>query len=135
MNTHLGHVQINIDAANLGFYADLLGFLGWNQVMANEFMAGYGSGGTSLWFVGAANGARNDYDGAGANHIAIAAESVADVDAAAAYLAEKGIEALFETPRHRPDFGMGEGQTYYQVMFASPDNLLFEVVYTGPFSG
>lgn len=132
MNTRLAHIQVNIDPANLAFYADLMEFLGWNTVMANEFMAGYVSGNSSLWFVGAANGAKNDYDGAGTNHIAIGAESIADVDASAAYLAGKGVEALFETPRHRPDFGMGEDQTYYQVMFASPDNLLFEVVYTGP---
>lgn len=132
MKTRLAHIQVNVDPANLGFYADLMGFLGWDTVMANESMAGYASGGSSLWFIGAANGAKNDYDGAGTNHIAIGAESIADVDAAAAHLAAKGVEALFDTPRHRPDFGMGEDQTYYQVMFASPDNLLFEVVYTGP---
>jgi hypothetical protein len=54
-----------------------------------------------------------------------------DVDAAVEYLRGKSVETLFETPRHRPDFGMGEGQTYYQVMFKSPDNLLFEIVYIG----
>ena len=132
MNTSLGHIQLNIDPANLAFYNDLMGFLGWTQVMANEAMAGYASGPSSVWFVGAANGAKNDYDGAGMNHLAIGAESIADVDAAVTYLAGKSVDALFETPRHRPEFGMGEGQTYYQVMFASPDNILFEVVYTGP---
>ena len=46
------------------------------------------------------------------------------------------VELVFETPHHRPEIIAGtggpEGFTYYQVMFASPDNLLFEVVYTGP---
>ena len=59
-----------------------------------------------------------------------------DVDAAVDYLRERGITPLFETPRHRPEIiegtGGPDGHTYYQVMFASPDNLLFEVVYTGP---
>ncbi len=36
------------------------------------------------------------------------------------------------TPRHRPEFSQGPDQTYYQVMFESPDRVLFEVVYTGP---
>jgi hypothetical protein len=74
----------------------------------------------------------NDYDGPGLNHFAIGTETQADEDTTANYLREQGVELRFETPRHRPEFASGEGNTYYQVMFASPDNLLFEVVYTGP---
>jgi hypothetical protein len=48
------------------------------------------------------------------------------------YLKQHGIKALFETPRHRPEFSGSEAETYYQVMFESPDRILFEVVYTGP---
>ncbi len=66
------------------------------------------------------------------NHLAIGAESQADVDAIAADLTERGVALLFETPRHRPEFAQSDAQTYYQVMFASPDRILFEVVYTGP---
>jgi hypothetical protein len=66
------------------------------------------------------------------NHLGIGAASQVDVDAAVAYLAERGVAALFETPRHRPEFSGSEEQTYYQVMFESPDRILFEVVYTGP---
>jgi hypothetical protein len=69
------------------------------------------------------------------NHIGIGAESQADVDAVVEYLRDRGVELLFETPRHRPEFSGGEGQTYYQVMFESPDRILFEVVYTGPKAG
>ena len=57
------------------------------------------------------------------------------MDATAEYLTKLGIAALFETPRHRAEFSAGEGQTYYQVMFESPDRILFEVVYTGPVEG
>jgi hypothetical protein len=39
---------------------------------------------------------------------------------------------LFDTPRHRPDFSQSPDHTYYQIMFESPDRILFEVVYTGP---
>jgi len=64
----------------------------------------------------------NDYDGPGMNHLAIGAN----------YLTERRVALLFETPRHRPEFAEGEAQTYYQVMFASLDRIMLEVVYTGP---
>ena len=121
-----------VDPANSPFYKDLLGFLGWNVLYEDDAMLGMGaSNEASLWFAGGANGAKNDYDGVGVNHIAIGAESVADVDAAAGHLKAKGVAALFETPRHRPDFASSPDETYYQVMFESPDKVLFEIVYTG----
>jgi catechol 2,3-dioxygenase-like lactoylglutathione lyase family enzyme len=66
------------------------------------------------------------------NHLAFAAASVADVDAAVAYVAERDIAALFDTPRHRPEFARDELSTYYQVMFETPDRILLEIVYIGP---
>ena len=60
------------------------------------------------------------------------ARAQAEVDRTAGHLEELGIEQLFETPRHRPDFSSSEDNTYYQVMFQSPDGILFEHVYTGP---
>ncbi|MGE0600702.1 MAG: VOC family protein [Dehalococcoidia bacterium] len=133
MKSHLGHVELKIDVANTPFYKDLLAFLGWKTLYEGEGMLGIGgSDGASLWFTSGANGARNDYDGAGVNHLGISTESQSDVDAAAAYLKGKGVAALFETPRHRPEFASGPEQTYYQVMFESPDRILFEIVYTGP---
>ncbi len=35
-------------------------------------------------------------------------------------------------PHHRPEFAMNEKYTYYQVMFETPDRILFEIVYMGP---
>jgi catechol 2,3-dioxygenase-like lactoylglutathione lyase family enzyme len=98
----------------------------------DQFFGSGASNGASLWFIGEVKDAANDYDGPGVNHIAIGAESQADVDSTVAYLNGRGVPALFETPRHRPEFSMGPDQTYYQVMFESPDRVLFEVVYTGP---
>ncbi len=133
MQTKLGHLELRVDSANLGFYRELAGFLGWTTLHDGDGMLGIaGSDGASLWFGGSANGAQNDYDGRGVNHLAISAESQSDVDATVAYLKGKGIPALFETPRHRPDFTDSPARTYYQVMFESPDKILFEVVYTGP---
>jgi len=133
MQTRLAHIQFNIRPENVPFYKDLMTFLGWKTLYDNEGMLGVaGRSDDSLWFIGQAKAVSNDYDGPGMNHLAIGAESQADVDAVAAYLKERGVELLFETPRHRPEFTESEAQTYYQVMFASPDRILFEVVYTGP---
>ena len=66
------------------------------------------------------------------NHIGVRADEQRDVDTVAKFLSGHGVAARFGTPRHRPEFAEGEGQTYYQVMFTFPDNTLFEVVYIGP---
>lgn len=132
MQTHLSHIQFNVQPANLAFYKDLLTFLGW-QVLYDvpEMFGAQSAGETSLWFATQVNDARNDYDGPGVNHLALGTASQADVDAAAAYLRERGVELLFETPRHRPEFSQSAEHTYYQVMFETPDRLLLEIVYIG----
>ena len=71
------------------------------------------------------------YNGTGLNHMAVGTTTSADVDAATTCLQERGVALLFETPRHRPEFSASDAETYYQIMFESPDRILFEVVYTG----
>ncbi len=133
MRTHLAHIQFNVQPANMSFYKDLLSFLGWQTLYEGDGMLGVaGTSDDSLWFTGQVKAVGNDYDGPGMNHLAIGTETQADVDAVAAHLRERGVELLFETPRHRAEFSQSADQTYYQVMFASPDRILFEVVYTGP---
>lgn len=133
MQTQIGHIQFNVAPGNLSFYRDLMAFLGWQAIYDDQGMLGVlGPHGASLWFAGFANGAQNDYDGPGMNHLGLGAATQADVDAAAAYLAAQGVPLLFDTPRHRPEFSQDETSTYYQVMFETPDRILLEVVYTGP---
>lgn len=133
MQTHLAHIQFNVRLANVPFYRDLMSYLGWQTLYATEDMLGVaGQKGDSLWFIGHVKEVSNDYDGPGMNHLAFGAAVQADVDAAAEYLTQQGIALLFETPRHRPEFAQDDAQTYYQVMFESPDRMLFEIVYTGP---
>jgi catechol 2,3-dioxygenase-like lactoylglutathione lyase family enzyme len=132
MQTGLDHLQVNVRAENVGYYRDLMTFLGWHDIFAGEGFFGMGGGnGGSLWFITQVKDVNYDYDGPGVNHIGIGASSEADVDAVVGYLAERGVEMLFETPRHRPVPGR-DGHTYYQVMFESPDRVLFEVAYVGP---
>ncbi len=133
MQAPLGHIQFNVREENLPFYRDLLVFLGWDLIGDWPGMIGLGSvEGQSLWFSGAAKEVNNDYDGPGMNHLAFAAASVADVDAAVDYLHGHDVALLFNTPCHRPEFARDAESTYYQVMFETPDRILLEIVYIGP---
>jgi catechol 2,3-dioxygenase-like lactoylglutathione lyase family enzyme len=128
----VGHVQFNIDLQNIAFYKELLSFLGWSVLYDEPGMLGVGiEQGTSLWFASCAK-VSNDYDGPGMNHLGFVVSAQSDVDKTVSYLQEHGIQALFNTPCHRPEFSSGPDKTYYQVMFESPDRILLEVVYIGP---
>jgi len=132
MQTKFGHIEFFVDAANLPFYKDLLTFLGWSILYQGEKEVGGGAAdGSSLWFIGKAKKVSNDYDGPGMNHLAFRTTTQAEVDETVAYLRQHGGAAWFDTPRHRPEFCADASQTYYQVMFESPDRILFEVVYKG----
>jgi catechol 2,3-dioxygenase-like lactoylglutathione lyase family enzyme len=130
--SQLGHEQINVQTKNLSFYKDLFTFLGWKVVCDEAANLGVlDKNGASLWFTAPLKEVHNDYDGVGMNHLAIAVGAQADVDAAVTYLKAHNVKALFDTPRHRPDFCADAEHTYYQVMFESPDRILFEIVFTG----
>jgi catechol 2,3-dioxygenase-like lactoylglutathione lyase family enzyme len=134
IQSHIGHLVFCIDPQNIPFYKDLLTFLGWSVWYDDPAMLGVGdTQGASLWFGPVTKDVGNHYDGPGMNHLGLSVSSIADVDAAVAFLRERGVPALFETPRHRPDFS-SPGSTYYQVMFETPDRILIEIVYTGPLS-
>jgi len=131
MKSNLGHLQINVRPENLGFYRNLLEFLGWTLLFEEGEFFGMGcENGASLWFGAGIKDLDNDYDGRGMNHLAFSVDSQGEVDQAGDYLKKNNVAALFETPRHRPEFS-SPGNTYYQVMFESPDKILFEVVYIG----
>jgi catechol 2,3-dioxygenase-like lactoylglutathione lyase family enzyme len=133
IKSHAGHMQINIDLQNLPFYKDLLGLLGWSVLYEDPNILGMGDpNGVSLWFAGVTKDVQNDYDSVGMNHLGISVDEQSSVDEVVNYLKEHGVPALFETPRHRPEFCQDAAHTYYQVMFESPDRVLLEVVYTGP---
>ncbi len=132
MKSKLGHLQVNIRPKNIGFYKELFTFLGWSTIYENETVLGLaGSNGSDLWFEKGIKDLDNDYDGIGTNHIAIMVDHQSDVDLAVDYLKKHNVDALFGTPRHRPEMVSDPSQTMYQVMFESPDKILLEVVYWG----
>lgn len=132
MESHLYHLQLNIDYSNKDFYQNLMQFLGWAVIFEGEGMMGYRSKQSGdLWFIGVEDKEVQDYDARGLNHLAIRVGKEIDVDNLHKFMIEHGIEALFSTPRHREEFANSADETYYQVMFKSPDDILFEVVYIG----
>jgi hypothetical protein len=133
MESKLGHLQVNIRPQNLSFYKQLFAFLGWKILYENDNVIGLaGKNGSDLWFEKGIKDLDNDYDGIGTNHIAISVFNQSDVDLAVDYLKQHNVPALFGTPRHRPEMVSDPKNTMYQVMFESPDRILFEVVYLGP---
>lgn len=134
MHSDLNHLQLNVDISkNKDFYKNLMEMLGWNLAHEDHETLGYRSGsGISLWFYHSPNQTLQDYDARGLNHIGFKVDSLEDVDNAAKFLREKGIEMLFNTPRHREEFASNENETYYQIMFESEDKILFEIIYSGP---
>ena len=132
LKSDIGHILFNVNLQNMVFYKDLFQFLGWSILYDDPNLIGMDNKrGASLWFSSEVKAVTNDYDGPGMNHLGISVTNQSDVDEVVAYLKKHDVPTLFETPRHRPEFS-SPGQTYYQVMFESPDRILFEVVYTGP---
>lgn len=133
MKSHFYHIQVNVDFAKSNeFYKELMKLLGWEEIYADETMAGYKSGKIGdLWFIDAQKKEQTDYDKLGVNHFAIRVEKQSDVDEVVEFIKSKEVEPLFETPRHRPDFASSEDETYYQVIFETPDRVQVEIVYIG----
>jgi catechol 2,3-dioxygenase-like lactoylglutathione lyase family enzyme len=134
--SRVGHIVINIHPENMQFYKDLFGYLGWEVVRDQPDKFGTRDHqGSGVWFVCPAKELSNDYDGPGMNHLAVITDAQQDVDNACEYLHRHNVQLLFNTPRHRPEFCHIPKQTYYQVMFESPDKVLLEIYYKGPSAG
>ena len=132
MTSSVNHLQFNINYENVGFYKILLKFLGWEIIGDWDGIIGFKNGASAtLWFSKTTKQVANNRDGDGLNHIGIIVGSVAQVDETVKFLKKENVTLLYDTPKHRPEFS-DEAGTYYQVMFDSPDKILFEVMYTGP---
>lgn len=133
MKATLGHIQVNVDFSHIAFYTDLMKLFGWSELYADDAMAGYmGEGDVSIWFSQAPEVGTHNPSAMGLSHIGIKVENQDQVDEAVEYLKSHDIAPLHNTPAHRTEFAAGDDQTYYQVIFESPDKILFEVLYAGP---
>jgi hypothetical protein len=106
--------------------------MGWKVIFEDNNVAGFKSDQAGdLWFVQTIHDENSNYDAKGVNHISLRVDQLGDVDSVKDYLEKQKIIMLFDTPRHRPEFAASESETYYQIMFESPDKILFEVVFVG----
>ncbi len=132
MRSFLYHIQINIDFKNLNFYKKLFSFLNWSVIFETEDTLGFKSNMSGdIWFTDSSQKEQTNYDKIGMNHLSIRVGEQSDLDGCISYLKKEKIETLFDTPKHRSEFVDNQDETYYQVMFRSPDNILFELVYVG----
>jgi glyoxylase I family protein len=112
------------------FYASILGFMGYRNERANEWVLASGPVTLSVDLV-AAHGPdaarRNDRYSPGLHHLAWRATSRADVDDMYHHLLGIGA-AILDPPADYPQYNRGRG--YYAVFFADPDGLKLEYVHT-----
>lgn len=107
-------------------------YMGWKVIFEDKYGIGYRSATNGdMWFVKTGKNKIVDYDAKGVNHISFRVDKMTDVDKVKNHLGKNKVKMLFDTPRHRPEFSESKKETYYQIMFESPDKILFEVVYIG----
>jgi catechol 2,3-dioxygenase-like lactoylglutathione lyase family enzyme len=123
------HIQYNVSkpAETQSFYRDLLAYFEMQTLHDGDGMLGMSDGHIGIWLLPTPEASRAlglNRDAGGLNHIGIHVDSAADVDRfETEFMKPRGIQAAFETPRARPEFG----PTYYQVMFVDPDGVAIEV--------
>jgi catechol 2,3-dioxygenase-like lactoylglutathione lyase family enzyme len=135
MQSYLDHVQIFIDYTNIAFYKNLMEFLGWHVLFEHTGVCGFRSEKNGdIWVQSAIKSGENDYDHVGVNHVSLRVGKKEDVDTVVDFLKKQNVAPLFDTPRERPEVASvvsSDTDTYYQIMFETPDKVLFEVVYIG----
>jgi glyoxylase I family protein len=115
--------------ASLGFYREVLGFIGYRLVREDErgFDFALEGPGSSIGLMRAEGEGRtrsHDRYSPGLHHVAWKAGSRAEVDALHRRLQEIGAQIL-DAPADYPEYGEG----YYAVFFADPDGLKLEYVF------
>ncbi len=129
--TSLYHIQLNVSDASksLPFYKDFFGYLGYTITDESPEHIGFSNGTTDFWIIETekefkAHGFHRK--NTGINHLAFKLESREAVDTFVnEFLKPRGISALYESPKHFPEYG-GE---YYAVYFEDPDRIKLEVMY------
>ncbi|MFC3079910.1 VOC family protein [Phenylobacterium terrae] len=115
--------------ASRGFYAEVLGFMGYRQIAEDHSGFDFALPGQvpsiGLKVAEGPNRDRpHDRYSPGLHHVAFRAQSREDVDGLHAILQRMGARIL-DAPADYPQYGAG----YYAVFFADPDGLKLEFVF------
>ncbi len=125
------HIEINVSdlAQSKNFYQDLLAWMGYNLILEEKEVVGWGNGDVQIFLVRCEESFRKagfHRKQIGLNHIAFRAESKIDVDRFhQQFLISRRIAPLYGGPREHPEYGPG----YYSVYFEDPDRIKLEFVH------
>jgi catechol 2,3-dioxygenase-like lactoylglutathione lyase family enzyme len=131
MESHIGHIQINVSDKNKSFpfYKELLTQLGYRSVHEEEHVLGMGNGKESIWFDQVADKyqqAKFHRKQTGINHLAFWVSKKEDVDEIVNnFVKARGLATLYGSPKEFPEYMPG----YYAVFFEDPDRIKIEIVY------
>lgn len=107
----------------IGFYATVLGALGFSRVPHPEYVA-FANAHVMIGLRQARSDDPAERFRSGLHHLALRAAGRADVDAFHAFLVANGVTVL-DAPAEYPEYGAG----YYAVFFADPDGSKLELVH------
>ena len=125
------HFEINVSnpARSKDFYEPLLTWMGYERILDEEEVVGWGNGDVQIFLVKCHERFRESgfhRKRVGLNHIAFRAESKDDVDRFYKhFLVQRRVTVLYDGPREYPEYGPG----YYAVYFEDPDRLKLEFVH------
>ncbi len=128
---NLQHLEVNVSdlARSKVFYEGLLTWMGYDRILGESQVVGWGNGDVQVFIVSC----RKDYRQAGfhrkrvgLNHVAFRAESKEDVDSLYHdFLTPRKVRVLYGGPRQYSEYG----PSYYAVYFEDPDRIKLEYVH------
>ncbi len=128
---NIQHIELNVSdlKKSKGFYEDLLAWMGYERILDEKEVAGWGNGTVQIFLVKCEK--RFVEPGfhrkrVGLNHIAFRAKSREDVNKFyKQFLVPKRVRVLYGGPKHYPEYG----PNYYSVYFEDPDRIKLELVH------
>jgi len=131
MKSKLGHVYLYVSDldASYKFYKELLEYLGYREIVKQDWGYAFSNSGLSIWFEessGKHKKAGYHRKRVGLNHLAFRVSSRANVDRFHKELMKKSkLKTLYKSPKAFPEYG----KEYYAVYFEDPDRIKIEVAY------